>query len=107
MSARKSRKIFTTRRAPVSFRSARRRPSCKKRWRKRRPIPKGCGRSARLWIGPAERLRPKGLAELGLESALKSLVASWSLGHPEVELRLVMPHDLSSLDETTALTAYR
>jgi two-component system sensor histidine kinase UhpB len=53
------------------------------------------------------RLRPKGLSELGLEAALKSLFASWSLGHPEVELRLLAPHDLSSLDETTAFTAYR
>ncbi|WP_244430856.1 ATP-binding protein [Methylocystis sp. ATCC 49242] len=60
-----------------------------------------------LFRGLLERLRPKGLTELGLESALKSLFASWSLGHPEVELRLVSPHDLSSLDETTALTAYR
>jgi len=53
------------------------------------------------------RLRPKGLFELGLEAALKSLFASWSLGHPGVELRLSCPHDLSSLDETTAFTAYR
>ncbi|WP_424363688.1 histidine kinase [Methylocystis parvus] len=60
-----------------------------------------------LFRGLLERLRPKGLAELGLESALKSLFASWALGHPEVELRLVSPHDLSSLDETTAFTAYR
>jgi two-component system sensor histidine kinase UhpB len=53
------------------------------------------------------RLRPKGLSELGLETALKSLFASWSLGHPEVELRLATPHDLTSLDEKTAFTAYR
>ena len=60
-----------------------------------------------LFRGLLGRLRPKGLTELGLEAALKSLFASWSLGHPEVELRLVSPHDLSSLDETTAFTAYR
>jgi len=60
-----------------------------------------------LFRGLLGRLRPKGLTELGLEAALKSLFVSWSLGHPEVELRLVAPHDLSSLDETTAFTAYR
>ena len=60
-----------------------------------------------LFRGLLERLRPKGLSELGLETSLKSLFASWSLGHPEVELHLVTPHDLSSLDERTALTAYR
>ncbi|MGD9544884.1 MAG: histidine kinase [Methylocystis sp.] len=53
------------------------------------------------------RLRPKGLEELGLESALKALFASWALTHPEVDLRLVVRHDLSSLDEETALAAYR
>lgn len=60
-----------------------------------------------LFRGLLERLRPKGLTELGLEAALKSLFASWSLGHPAVQLRLVAPHDLSSLDERTASTAYR
>jgi two-component system sensor histidine kinase UhpB len=53
------------------------------------------------------RLRPKGLTELGLEPALNGLFASWALRHPEVELHLVSPHDLSSLDETTAFAAYR
>jgi two-component system sensor histidine kinase UhpB len=53
------------------------------------------------------RLRPKGLEELGLEPALKALFASWALTHPEVDLRLVVRHDLSSLDEETALAAYR
>lgn len=60
-----------------------------------------------LFRGLLGRLRPRGLSELGLEAALRSLFASWSLGHPEVELRLSSPHDLSSLDETTAFTAYR
>ncbi|MBL1257737.1 histidine kinase [Methylocystis sp. Sn-Cys] len=60
-----------------------------------------------LFRGLLGRLRPTGLSELGLEAALKNLFASWSLGHPEVDLRLSCPHDLSSLDETTALTAYR
>ncbi|KAF2989954.1 histidine kinase [Methylocystis sp. MJC1] len=60
-----------------------------------------------LFRGLLGRLRPKGLSELGLEAALKNLFASWSAGHPEVELRLSSPYDLSSLDETTAFTAYR
>jgi two-component system sensor histidine kinase UhpB len=60
-----------------------------------------------LFRGLLERLRPKGLAELGLESALRSLFATWELTHPEVALRLVLPHDLSSLDENTSFTAYR
>jgi len=41
------------------------------------------------------------------EPALKALFASWALTHPEVDLRLVARHDLSSLDEETALAAYR
>lgn len=60
-----------------------------------------------LFRGLLGRLRPAGLAELGLEAALESLVASWRLGHPEIDLRLVTPHDLTSLDEPTALAAYR
>lgn len=60
-----------------------------------------------LFSGLLGRLRPKGLAELGLEAALKSLVASWKLGHPEIDLRLMTPHDLSPLDEPTAFAAYR
>lgn len=60
-----------------------------------------------LFRGLLGRLRPKGLVELGLESALEGLFASWALSRPEVELHLVSPHDLSSLDETTAFAAYR
>lgn len=60
-----------------------------------------------LFRGLLGRLRPKGLEELGLEAALKALFASWSLTRPEVDLRLNVPHDLSSLDEETALAAYR
>lgn len=60
-----------------------------------------------LFRGLLDRLRPKGLAELGLEPALRSLFAAWESSHPEVALRLVLPHDLSSLDENTSFTAYR
>jgi two-component system sensor histidine kinase UhpB len=53
------------------------------------------------------RLRPKGLVELGLEPALKALLASWELSHPDLTLRLISPHDLSSLDEAIASAVYR
>ncbi len=60
-----------------------------------------------LFRGLLDRLRPKGLEELGLEPALRALFASWALTHPEVDLRLIVRHDLSPLDEETALAAYR
>ncbi|MBM3551254.1 MAG: ATP-binding protein [Alphaproteobacteria bacterium] len=60
-----------------------------------------------LFRGLLDRLRPKGLEELGLEPALRALFASWALSHPEVDLRLVVRHDLSPLDEETALAVYR
>lgn len=60
-----------------------------------------------LFRGLLGRLRPKGLEELGLEAALRALFASWALTRPEVDLRLNVRHDLSSLDEETALAAYR
>jgi two-component system sensor histidine kinase UhpB len=60
-----------------------------------------------LFRGLLDRLRPKGLAELGLEPALRSLFATWQFSHPEVALRLAAPPDLSSLDENTSFTAYR
>lgn len=60
-----------------------------------------------LFRGLLGRLRPVGLAELGLEAALGSLIGAWKLGRPGVDLQLVTPHDLSSLNELTALTAYR
>ncbi|WP_442756102.1 ATP-binding protein [Methylocystis sp. JAN1] len=70
-------------------------------------VDRACEALQSLFRGLLGRLRPKGLTELGLEAALKSLFVSWSLGHPEVDLRLMAPHDLSSLDEATAFTAYR
>jgi two-component system sensor histidine kinase UhpB len=60
-----------------------------------------------LFRGLLGRLRPKGLSELGLEAALRALFSSWKAVHPDVDLRLVVKHDLSSLDEKTALAAYR
>ncbi len=60
-----------------------------------------------LFRGLLDRLRPKGLEELGLEPALRALFATWALSHPEVDLRLIVRHDLSPLDEETALAVYR
>lgn len=60
-----------------------------------------------LFRGLLGRLRPQGLVELGLEPALTALLASWKPSHPDVMLHLDSPHDLASLDEATAFTAYR
>ncbi|SFK61357.1 histidine kinase [Methylocapsa palsarum] len=60
-----------------------------------------------VFRGLLGRLRPRGLAEFGLNDALGELVASWKDRHPDVALDLVAPHDLSALDEAFALGAYR
>lgn len=60
-----------------------------------------------LFRGLLGRLRPNGLAEFGLNEAVKGLVASWRERHPEVALEFIAPHDFSVLDETLSLTAYR
>ncbi len=53
------------------------------------------------------RLAPRGLTEFGLGEVLKGLINSWRLTRPDVRLSLACPHDLSILDEPTALTAFR
>jgi two-component system sensor histidine kinase UhpB len=57
--------------------------------------------------GLLNRLRPRSLDELGLDAALEDMIASWRASRPDVVCKLVSPHDLSSLDEPTASTAYR
>lgn len=54
-----------------------------------------------------DRLRPPAMSELGLEAALRALVASWNGNRADVRLALHIVHDLGLLDEKTALTAYR
>ncbi|HEY8066675.1 MAG TPA: histidine kinase [Methylosinus sp.] len=54
-----------------------------------------------------ERLRPPAMSELGLETALRGLFASWTGSRGDVRLSLRIVHDLSCLDEKIALTAYR
>jgi len=51
-----------------------------------------------------ERLRPVGLAELGLREALGALLRMWNESHPEVEIETTISR---SLGETADLTIYR
>ncbi|WP_342712240.1 histidine kinase [Bradyrhizobium sp. B124] len=54
-----------------------------------------------------ERLRPVGLAELGLAEALGALVRLWSETHPEVEIESSISPDLGETGEMADLTIYR
>ncbi|WP_407151324.1 histidine kinase [Bradyrhizobium sp. ORS 86] len=54
-----------------------------------------------------ERLRPAGLAELGLRDALGALVRLWSETHPEVEIESSVSSALGDTGETADLTIYR
>ncbi|MBG0808661.1 ATP-binding protein [Methylosinus sp. H3A] len=53
------------------------------------------------------RLKPRGLAEFGLATALDELIASWRASRPDILCELAAPHDLSSLEEPTLSAAYR
>ncbi|MBR0694774.1 histidine kinase [Bradyrhizobium lablabi] len=54
-----------------------------------------------------ERLRPVGLAELGLREALGALVRLWSETHPDVEIESSISSVLGEAGETADLTIYR
>lgn len=55
-----------------------------------------------------ERLRPVGLADLGLGEALNRLIGMWRQAHPGVSMDLsVSLPSPGALDETTELTIYR
>jgi two-component system sensor histidine kinase UhpB len=54
-----------------------------------------------------ERLRPVGLAELGLREALGALLRLWNESHPEVEIETTISHSLGKTAETADLTIYR
>ncbi|TWB96801.1 two-component system sensor histidine kinase UhpB [Bradyrhizobium macuxiense] len=54
-----------------------------------------------------ERLRPVGLAELGLAEALGALVRLWSETHPEVEIESNVSPDIGETGEMADLTIYR
>lgn len=54
-----------------------------------------------------ERLRPVGLAELGLRQALESLSRLWRESHPEVSIETSISPALGATGETADLTIYR
>ncbi len=54
-----------------------------------------------------DRLRPVGLAELGLGEAIGALVRLWRESHPEVAIAAEIPKSLGETGETADLTIYR
>jgi two-component system sensor histidine kinase UhpB len=54
-----------------------------------------------------ERLRPVGLAELGLYEAISALLRLWGESHPEVAIETAISRSLGETGETTELTIYR
>lgn len=54
-----------------------------------------------------ERLRPVGLAELGLRQALESLSRLWRESHPDVAIQTTISPALGPTGETADLTIYR
>ncbi|BAC51449.1 two-component sensor histidine kinase [Bradyrhizobium diazoefficiens USDA 110] len=54
-----------------------------------------------------ERLRPVGLAELGLGQALESLSRLWRESHPDVTIQTTIASGLGATGETADLTIYR
>lgn len=54
-----------------------------------------------------ERLRPAGLAELGLREALGALLRLWGESHPEVTIEASISPALDVAGETAELTIYR
>jgi two-component system, NarL family, sensor histidine kinase UhpB len=54
-----------------------------------------------------EKLRPVGLAELGLREALGALQRLWNESHPDVEIETTISYSLGETGETADLTIYR
>jgi two-component system, NarL family, sensor histidine kinase UhpB len=54
-----------------------------------------------------ERLRPVGLAELGLGEAIGALLRLWSTSHPDVIIETAISRSLGETGETAELTIYR
>jgi two-component system sensor histidine kinase UhpB len=54
-----------------------------------------------------ERLRPVGLAELGLFEAIGALVRLWQQAHPDVAIKTSISRSLGEAGETADLTIYR
>jgi two-component system, NarL family, sensor histidine kinase UhpB len=54
-----------------------------------------------------ERLRPVGLAELGLQEAIEALVRLWSDAHSDVTIETAISRSPQEISETAQLTIYR
>jgi two-component system sensor histidine kinase UhpB len=54
-----------------------------------------------------ERLRPVGLAELGLREAIGALLRLWRESHPDMEIETTISPELGEAGETAELTIYR
>jgi two-component system sensor histidine kinase UhpB len=54
-----------------------------------------------------EKLRPVGLAELGLHQALEALLRLWGESHPDVSIETTISRALGETGETADLTIYR
>jgi two-component system, NarL family, sensor histidine kinase UhpB len=54
-----------------------------------------------------EKLRPVGLAELGLGEAIGALLRLWSESHPDVTIDTTISESLGETGETAQLTIYR
>jgi len=54
-----------------------------------------------------DELRPPGLAEHGLEPALRGLIASLQAARPELEISFDARHELAGLGKAVEVTAYR
>jgi two-component system sensor histidine kinase UhpB len=54
-----------------------------------------------------EKLRPVGLAELGLREALGALLRLWNESHPDVTIETTISDSLGETGETADLTIYR
>ena len=54
-----------------------------------------------------EKLRPAGLAELGLREALGALLRLWNQSHPDVTIATTISQPLGETGETADLTIYR
>ncbi len=54
-----------------------------------------------------EKLRPVGLAELGLREALGAMLRLWAESHPDVAIETTISHALGETGETADLTIYR
>ncbi len=70
-------------------------------------IVEACRAMMAIVRGMLARLRPEALDELGLEEALRELVAGWRRRHPAVACTLELAGDVEDLDEAAKVCLYR